>query len=452
MDGNEDRGAPIPARLGLQALVSDAFRFPGHEVDSGEGPELGFVIEIAVCRPVEDVVHAVPAAYIEPVLEADGRPRASRPAAESAAARALGAWPHEGAVVLEAAGHAVGIGHVEVDGVELGQGQEIGMVPVFPSVPSHAQAVVIAEEHVVAVLGVDPEGVVVAPETEGRDPGLAAIAAGQHADAEDVNDLVVVGVDDNLAVVISRCAADRPFLRADFAPRRAGVVGTIDLAVDHARARLALEDLLPAFFGRQAGFIGVLDLGVEDFRALGVDGQADPAQDTAGKAVRELRPGLAAVERLVDAGARPAEPESPGLAEAVVGGGIKGVRVGRIHDQVDDADRAAVDDDVQGLDPSLAPVGRFVDAALGVLGIEVAQGGHVDDIGVHGVDDDTPDVMGLLESHVEPGLAGVDGLVDAIPPVSRAGIVGFARAQPKDIGIGGGHGDIADRKDLLVLE
>src|SRR4030042_2875692 len=189
------------------------------------------------------------------------------------------------------------------------------MVPVLPAVPGHAHAVVVAEEHVAAVLGVDPEGVVVAAEAKGGSPLLPAVAAAQDADAQNEDVFVVRRVDDDLAIVISRRAADAQLVRADFAPGRPGVLRPVDLAVDHAPAGLAVDALLPAVLGRHARLVGVLDHGVEDLRLFRRNGQADAAEDAAGQAVREFHPGPAAVGRLMDTGAGPAEPGRPGLGK-----------------------------------------------------------------------------------------------------------------------------------------
>ena len=48
----------------------------------------------------------------------------------------------------------------------------------------------------------------------------------------------------------------------------------------------------------------------------------------------------------------------------------------------------------------LPPSRGLVDPALGIFGIEMAQGGHVDDAGVGRMDDDAPDVVGFLEARV----------------------------------------------------
>ena len=326
------------------------------------------------------------------------------------------------------------------------------MIPILAAVPGHPQAVVVAEEHVVRVNGIDPQGVVVAAEPEGRRPGLAAVPGAEDPDAQNVDDLVVVGIDDDLAVPIARGPADAPLLRADLFPGRAGVVRAVDLAVDHALAGFSVEDLLPALLGGHPRLVGVLDAGVDDLGVLGVDREPDAAQDASGQAVLELGPRLAGIDRLVHARAGTADLVGPRLAEPVVGRGVKGVGRRRVHGHIDDPDITAADHDLQALRPGLAAVGRLVEPPFGVLRVVMAEGRDVDHVGILGVDDDPPDVMGFRQPHVPPAFPGVCGLVDAVAPIGRAGVVGFARADPKNVGIRGGHGDVADGEDLLVVE
>jgi hypothetical protein len=139
----------------------------------------------------------------------------------------------------------------------------------------------------------------------------------------------------------------------------------------------------------------------------------------------------------MDAGARPAELEIPGLAEPVIGGRVKRVGIGGVHDDIDAADRPALDDDVEDFSPRPAAINRLIEAPVGIFAVEVPQGRDVDDIGIGRMDDDAADMMRFGKSHVLPGLAGIGGFIDAVPPVSRAGIVGLARAHPEDVGVDG---------------
>ena len=145
--------------------------------------ELRLVVEVPVRHRLDDVVRAVAAARRLPVLEDDLRP--SRPA------RPLGARPALRAVVLQAAVDVVGHLVVHADRVQLRERQLVGVVPVLPAVVGDPHAVVVAEQHVLRVLRVDPQRVVVAAELERGRPRLAAVLRLLHADGEDVD---VVGV------------------------------------------------------------------------------------------------------------------------------------------------------------------------------------------------------------------------------------------------------------------
>src|SRR5690606_5327269 len=210
---------------------ADALALARPQVEPADGTELRLVVEVAVRARLELVVHAVAAAHALPHLEVDG------------AAGRVRAVRHLRAVVLEPTGHAVRVGHVVADRVELGERLEVRVVPVAAAVVGHAHAVVVTQDHVVRVLGVDPERVVVAAEVPGAAPGPAAVARDERADGQHVDHVGVVGVDDDLAVVVGRAAAHGLAVGADLAPRLALVIRAVDLAADHAAARAVFHQL-----------------------------------------------------------------------------------------------------------------------------------------------------------------------------------------------------------------
>ena len=108
--------------------------------------------------------------------------------------------------------------------------------------------------------------------------------------------------------------------------------------------------------------------------------------------------------------------------------------------------------DVEDLLPGLAAVERPVDAAVLVRAPEVALGGDVDDVGIDRVDDDAADEAGLGQAHVLPGLAGVLGLVDAVAGGHGIAGRGLARADPDDIGVALRDGHRADRDRRFLVE
>ena len=266
----DDRRVPVEAQR--LVAVGDALRFARVEVGPRERAELRLVVQVAVGQ-VHDVVEPVAAAHRLPVLEHD------RPAA------ALAARPAHRPVVLQAAVHVVGHLVVEADGVELRQRQLVRVVPVLPAVEGDPHAVVVAEDHVLRVLRVDPERVVVAAEPERRRPGLPAVLGLEHADAQHVGVVHVGRVDPDVHVVVAGPAAHRVLL-VHLPPRLPAVVGPVHLFADHPGARLALAQLLQAVGVRHLRLVGVLDVRVEHQRVLQADVEADAADHAAGEARR----------------------------------------------------------------------------------------------------------------------------------------------------------------------
>jgi hypothetical protein len=97
--------------------------------------------------------------------------------------------------------------------------------------------------------------------------------------------------------------------------------------------------------------------------------------------------------------------------------------------------------------PGLATVERTVDAALGVRFVDVAESGDVDAVGVGGIDGDLADLTGFGEADVMPGLAGVSGFEDTDAVGVLAADVGLAGADVDDVRIRGCDGDRSDRAD-----
>ena len=212
-------------------------------------------------------------------------------------------------------------------------------------------------------------------------------------------------------------------------PRRAGV------------ARL----VQPTFVARR------LHHRVDRRRLAARDADVDLADERRRQAARQLRPRLAAVDRLVDAAFRRGTSgnDVPALPEAAVHAGIELVRV-RVVDLDDTAAGLGVDE--QRLLPRLAAVSGLVDAALGVRPERRAQRREPDDVGVGRVHDDAANLAGVLEAHELPGAAGVDGLVDAAADDHVAADRGAPGADPDDVRVGLGDVDRADRSgfDLAV--
>src|SRR5262249_55931863 len=132
------------------------------------------------------------------------------------------------AVVLQPAVDAVRPAVVQGDVVELADGHVVEEVPVQHAVVGGVEAAVAADDHVPAVLGVDPQRVLVgvdAVAAVGRER-LAAVLGAVQADAADVEVVVVGLIDADLAEV------HRPRVEAvDARPALAAVGRLVDAAV-----------------------------------------------------------------------------------------------------------------------------------------------------------------------------------------------------------------------------
>ena len=146
----------------------------------------------------------------------------------------------------------------------------------------------------------------------------------------------------------------------------------------------------------------------------------------------ELRPAVAAVGGLEEPGARAAAREAPGIPA-----------------QLPSSDAYITSGFAGSMTRSMAPVsssrkrifcqracrrrgsGRRRGPALGPAG--VAQGRHVDQVGVGGVDPDAGDLAGRLEAEVRPGLAAVGGPVDAVADGRVAADARLAHADVDDV-------------------
>ena len=146
----DERCVPVEARANFAASTGpNPAGFSGGQVASAHTSVLTFVVdEVWVLR-----VHA----HHKPVAAADANPvgvHGSRAIAD------LGPTA-PGAIVLQAAIHAVVVPRSDFHVVELTDGHMVVVVPIFHAIPGHINAPVVAKDHVVPVRGVDPESVVV---------------------------------------------------------------------------------------------------------------------------------------------------------------------------------------------------------------------------------------------------------------------------------------------------
>ena len=240
------------------------------------------------------------------------------------------------------------------------------------------------------------------------------------------------------------------------AAQEAGDHGIVEagegLRAQHAQAagrELPGGRLLVHLLGLRAQGL-VVDHGIQGLGPRGGQGQADAAHGGAGgEPAAEPRPVRAGVDRLPDAAARPALEEVAGRARALPHGGVQDVGPARVLDEVD-GPRVVVH--VEDPRPALPAVRRLVDAALGVVRVEVAGGRHVHRPRVARVDHDAPDVVRVGEPHVAPRAPAVRRLEDARARVRGPARVVLARAHVEGPPVRVPQGHVADGDGRLAVE
>ena len=195
----------------------------------------------------------------------------------------------------------------------------------------------------------------------------------------------------------------------------------------------------------------IVDAGIQHrFAVFDACGKADAAGFGAigEAAVAESRPVGAAVGTFPDTGMRACAVEIPGFACALPDGGVQDIRVLWIGHEINGAGRFVAEEAAL---PGFTAVGGFEHAAFGVIGVEVAEYGDPEDVGIGGVQHDAPDVVAFGQAALLPGFAAVGAAVDARAGVGGAAAVHFARTDPDDIALPV-DGDIADGHGGFVVE
>ena len=335
----DERRVPVPADLGARVrrghdvrvgvvarrrARADAPALAGGQAGAPDVAVLRLEVDDGVVGRVHGRVEAVAAAHAVPVLAQD-------------VAVAHPAGPAPGAVVLQSGADVVGPPHVHRRVVGLSDRPAPERLPGLAPVVAHVDRAVVADDQVIAVVGVDPEGVLVdVPVAVHHLEVLAAVGRHVHALVDHVHHVRVVRIDADLAEVHGA-----PVLVAAELPARALVAGAPDAVVlgiggkGLASARQTLQ--LLAFLVRQR-LLAVgrdLDLRVHHVRVGRGHGQRDPAHGPPRQpAPAQPGPGLAAVVGAPDAAAGPSAHEAAGRAAALVGGREERVGVGGIDDEV----------------------------------------------------------------------------------------------------------------------
>jgi hypothetical protein len=137
---------------------------------------------------------------------------------------------------------------------------------------------VIAEDHVVGVIRVDPKSMIIASEAEWAAlPRLSTVTRAPGSSREYMDDARVIGIYDDLSVVISRSTTDRLSVGTHFFPCDSGVVRSVNFTPDHSAAGLVIEKFLLALLFGHVVFVGVLDCYVDDTRVAFVNVDTYPS-------------------------------------------------------------------------------------------------------------------------------------------------------------------------------
>ena len=193
---------------------------------------------------------------------------------------------------------------------------------------------------------------------------------------------------------------------------------------------------------------GRVDRGVESGRtAVEVRHcKSDPTQLADWPALAtDARPALTAVARVPDRAALAfdrREVAQPRQVARGPGRGIDAGRIGRIGGEIDDAGPLI---DVQALRPVLAAIGAAVDATVRIRAKHMAERADQDRVGILRVDQDGTDVARFAQADVAPVLPAIDRFVDAVAGLDVVARLGVSAAGVKDIGVGCGDCDCADR-------
>ncbi len=415
MGRDADGRVPLEAVAQVGDLLRHLVLRVGHDLAGLSGAHVVAVDAAAVAPGVDDVrvprvdghVAALAATHLVLLLEV-GDDGGRQPAGHR----------HRGVVLLRAVqpvrellvhGHAVEL-----------RGRLVALAgPAAPTVERDRRPAVVALDHDVRVVGVDPQLVAVTVGDGGDgDERAPAVHGPVQQHVVDPDGVLVLRVGGH-AHVVPR-TVEELLLVGEPPPGVAAVVGAV-----HAALLVARLDDRP--------------------HAVGV-GRGDRDAGLPEQAVREpggeLLPGVAAVLAAVDAALRRAGDHAPREALRTPRRGVEDARIRGVDGDVDDARGVA---HVQDLLPAPAPVLRAEDASLLVSAEQAAQRRHVDEIRVPRVYLDLPDLAGRAQPDVGPRLPLVGGAVhpdpggDVAPRLRRPG------ADVDHVGVGGRHGDGAHR-------
>src|SRR5262245_27004776 len=264
---------------------------------------------------------------------------------------------------------------------------------------------VAADQVIVRVVRIDPDGVVVYMFQPLAQRALrpAAVVRNLEDDVWDVYAVNVFRIADDLAVIH---------------PLRDGRTHTLPGRSLVVRAKDAAS--LPCG----------LDRGVDDVVIGRRDGQSDAPQLSRRQAAgggAQPRPGRAAVGGFMNRAIRAAVDQCVEMAAALPTRRVNDVGVRRIERDIGDAGVLA---EAQNGLPRLAAVGGLVKAAIAARRPERPLRGDVDDFAIARVDHYAANVFGFFQADLAEAASAVFGLVDSVAIADAALAVALARSYP----------------------
>ena len=411
-----DAGIPVEAQLAAFRIErADIAGLPGEQVVAQQIAALPHRIAVI---GVGRVRH-----HIEAVSEGDLLPIgiANPPAAPCLTGTA------PGAVVLHSSVDVVGDLHIDIDVIKLRQGQILHKTPGLAPVAGDGQAPVVAVDHKIRIVGMDPPGVMVRvhliPGDQGGKGPAAVFALRDHP--EKIVDAVFVGGIDINIRIIERAVADI-FLR-DFPPFKAAVIGAVE------------------------GIFLRLYQSVDNCRIVAGDRQTDPSQLSRRQPVfvGSFFPVFPAVIAEVEPGAGTAGFEEPGPAAVFPHCRDQLVGIGRVHHQVG---RAGFVVHKEHFPPGFPAIDGLVDTPLGALPPGRSLRRHIGNRRIDRIEQQAVNIASVLQTEVLPGLAPVEAFID--PVTARLAVAGIALSgtHPDDVRDRLIHRHRPDRRQGLLVK
>ncbi len=212
-----DAGVPVEAQVNaVRPPRANTFPLAGLPVEANQRAALGHGVAVGGVGGIDQRGKAVAEADFVPVPVTDAAvlPHVARPAPR--------------AVILHASEHIVGRLHIDVDMIELAEGQVVHEPPGAAVIAAEVHPAVAAVDEIAAVVGMNPERVVVGVDavlSAQRAECFPSILADLQVRVQAVEAVFVLGVDADVAVVERAWCDVRRVV--DHAPGFAAVVGPI---------------------------------------------------------------------------------------------------------------------------------------------------------------------------------------------------------------------------------